>query len=441
MLFFFTIAIILFEVKRKKTYKYYDFLTAVNIYYILYFGIIPSIAPFIDLLKYKPIYAIPQNIIFYYNSTNNFFQGNILIILSYCIIVYGYLIAKKKRKDHKRKVIYDIYISDNKIFITGIITLFISILSLVYYTYSLNGVMNAIKLAEYYRAINSDVQDSFMFLRIFQPLILSSFFCFLVLNKNKSTLRNKVLLISTLFFSCYFLLLNASRYHILIFIFTIVLFNSEKIKMKQVIMMTVLVITGFVFGDTILNFVQTGQIQKNSTSDFNIDSFINTFVSQTIHPYINVLKVPSFIDEISDHRFFGDYVYFLINLLPGSILNLIGISKIEPLWSINTHNFNSLTGGIPVDIISFGYYQLGIIGVIINCLFVGFVLGKINELFNDYNHNAMKILRVRGIFIFPLLVINAEPEVFVRGNLNFIILLFIFYFTSPKYVRVEKDEL
>jgi hypothetical protein len=444
----FVIFIIVFEIKRKKANQYFDLLTGINISYIVYFGVSPLLFSFMDLRDYLPIYSLPANIKMYYNSTNNLVYANFLIILSYVFIILGYYIFKNKKNSSTFH--HHIYIGNNKIFYLGLISFIISFLSLSYYTYNLNGIWNAIKLAEYYRAIDSQIQDDFMFLRLFQPFILSSFFCFLILNNIKRYNENikdliknfayKFMLVVTFILSIYYLIINAGRAPILVFIFTIILYKSKKIKIKQLLIISALIIIGFIYGDLILEFLITGEI---SFTEINGDKYLimlSKFVEQTIYPYINVVKVPSFISNVSDFRFFADYIFvWIINMIPGAFLGIFGIDKIPPLWVINTNNFNSIIGGIPVDIISIGYYQLGFIGVILISFIFGMITSRLDDIFQKYEHEAIRLLRIRFLFLISTIVINAEPESIVRGNINIIVMYIVFIICSKKLYKVNKS--
>jgi oligosaccharide repeat unit polymerase len=440
----FLIIISIFELKRKKSKDKFDLLTGVNVFYAIYFGLSPFLISYLDLRDYIPYWALPVHVQTYYGFKDTILYSTpiIFIIISYVFVVFGYFFLNKNKA--KNKIIYkEVYIHDSKILSLGMVSFIVSFFSLAYYTYSLNGIKEAILLAEYARSINSNFQDSFMFLRLFQPFILCSFYCFLLLKyrmsseaDSKGKIRNlftMFMFLLTLILSVYYLLITASRSQILIFIIVVLLFRNKKRKIRQFITIGILIIVGFVYGDSILTFLQTGQYTPDQSIEDSMQINLSKFVVQTIYPFINITMVPTFVSGIADFRFFGDFIFiWIINMLPGGLLGLFGIREIQPLWSVNTNNFNSITGGIPVDLISSGYYQLGIIGIILLSFIFGLIIKRLDNFFTKYNNDAIRLLKIRFLFFIPTFVINADPEAIVRSGLNIIIMFIVFYYAIRK---------
>ncbi|WP_282154476.1 O-antigen polymerase [Cytobacillus gottheilii] len=440
----FLIIIFIFELKRKKPNDKFDLLTGINGFYAIYFGLSPFLISYLDLRDYIPYWALPRQVQAYYGfkDTLSYLNPFIFILISYIFIIFGYYLLNKYKV--KNKYVYkEVYIHDSKILNLGMVSFIVSFFSLAYYTYSLNGIREAILLAEYTRSINSNFQDSFMFLRLFQPFIICSFYCFLLLKyrmtskvNSEGKMRNlftMFMFVLTLILSFYYLLITASRSQILIFIIVILLFRNKKIKIRQSITVGLLIIIGFIYGDSILTYLQTGQYTADRSIENSMQVNLSKFVVQTIYPFINITMVPSFISNISDFRFFGDFIFiWIINMLPGGLLGLFGIGEIKPLWAVNTNNFNSITGGIPVDLISSGYYQLGIIGIILLSFTFGLIIKRLDDFFKRYNNDAIKLLKIRFLFFIPTFVINADPEAIVRSGLNIIIMFAVFYYAIRK---------
>src|SRR5690606_10375669 len=112
--------------------------------------------------------------------------------------------------------------------------------------------------------------------------------------------------------------------------------------------------------------------------------------AQFSFPYINTLKVHEFTYGRGEFRYFIDFIGWIINYIPKEISSIIGLDLIKPSYLLNSENH--LTQGIPTDIISFGYYQFALPGVIVVCFLFGGLIGWFDKLFNAVNQNYFIIL-------------------------------------------------
>lgn len=423
----FFIVLISFEIRNIKKTKKISFFSIVNIFYSIYFGLTPYILYNFDFNHYYFDWELPAIIRHFLNNKSNGFIAFFIIVLSYLLILLGCQFGKRIKR-RKR----NITISKRKIYILGITTLIVSSMSLLFYSIKLGGPIASIQLAETYRAINSNSnQDGWLIIRIFFPLIMCSFFSFFILRlesrnmKANSKFRFKVsmLLFISFLFYLYYLGISASRSKIIVFFVCIYLTIAKKVDFKLVISLCVLGIIFILFGDDLLlgrfNAIMNGSYIKN----------ISKFAIQTSFPFINLLNIDKIISLINIRYFSDIFFVWIINLTPTFVLSLLGISKIKPLWNYSTQFYHSYGAGIPIDFISFGMIEGNLLGLSLISFIFGWFISWLNN-FLYGNEYYIKYLRVRTYFLIFNFLANSEPEIIIRGNLDYILMLLVLLFFS-----------
>ena len=379
-----------------------------NISIFFYYILIPISWKILVINSYFPVYVIKgiQNL-------KNFDRIGFYIFLFYLSLLLGYTVKKEKnRGKSKTKKIEKIAFL---FFLVSSITIFI-------YVFSFGNIITAIPKIIALRW-NNEVKIPFSFLRIFNPFIMTSCYCYYFLKIQNKKINHKIFFIVTFLLSIYYLILNSGRSHFIFFLapFFYVKYLKASIKKKLLIIIFffVFILILILYGDDIRRIFYT----MNKVIIINKLSFIekySKFVVQLSHPFMNLLCIK---EHALEYRYGKDLLNF-INLVPGISL--------KPLWLLNTEKFAS-TSGIPVDFISYGYYQFGILGIIFFSFLLGNIIQKIENYFLINKNNLIfVILNIRFVFIVVALISNFDIEVFIRGNLQFILLILYFKFMGKE---------
>lgn len=139
----------------------------------------------------------------------------------------------------------------------------------------------------------------------------------------------------------------------------------------------------------------------------------------------------SFVGQLANlkYRYFKDLVFAPLYFLPERIWS--GALGIETASSINTVTLMGagrgqygVTGGIPVDIVTLGVMQLGVVGTMITGVILGILLAKIDRLL--YNLNTLSAVKwtlyaYAVIRVAAMTTIYADPVHIISRNFHFFI--------------------
>lgn len=300
------------------------------------------------------------------------------------------------------------------------------------------GGLETLKKAEEMRAHDSPF-ISVGYFKYFMSLILpSSIFYYILQRKNKKFL---ILFSFSFILSIYFLLVNAGRAPILMYLIFFVLFNLEtKSNSFGLVSLIIPLIGGILFavyGNDFLSFILT---RKLSFSNINLYEKFLKFISQLSNSYTNLLKAPDYLVEKENYMFFKEFFTWPISILPGEnkILKLLNINSLYTTTDLNTQNFNyPETTGKPVDFLSFGYYQLSYLGVIINSIIFGYIIKKIDLLFKFERQEFIVAIKIWTIFFIFGLINYIEIPTNIRSKMHYWLPL-LFYIVFRKISIIIK---
>ncbi|SDJ11424.1 oligosaccharide repeat unit polymerase [Halanaerobium congolense] len=439
------ISIILIEGVRKREKNKFDILFFVNGYFMIYFAIIPILFQLFgrdikEYFSYVPVWIRYINF-----DLVSFKYANLIIFCGYIMLILGYyfdevinqtgssdLTAKKKKYIH--------VISYKTIKKTAFLLFLISIISILGYTSHFGGPIRALVKAEQFRGHDAPF-FKLRYLKYFISLILPTSIFYYILQKK--SLKYKILFIISLIFSIYYLLLNAGRAPILMYLLFFVLFNLEMKKKRfglfTLFIIFILAILFAVYGNTILLFLLEGEIRYDES---NLYYKLLKFIEQLSPSFSNVLKVPEFIDIDNSYLYFKEYILWPIQILPKSnaIFEFIGIQNHSTSTKIHTEYFNSPSGmGMPVDLLTFGYYQLSFLGVMINSFLFGYVLKKIEYIFKYEDQDIILAIKIWSILFIMNLLIYFEIPVIIIGKIHYWLpILFVFVYRKKSRKIVHK---
>lgn len=414
-------AIIINEVTRKKHKPFLDILTLVNLVYFLCFVIVPiSLYTFVNF-EDLPSWARKNTI-----ENKSFFLASLYSIIGYIALMFGFGFARILRGNYRtewRNINY------HKVLKATIIVTAIGLLSFALFVKELGGLLIFLQSGITIR--NQEyVTYEFGFLTnltIFS--LFGSFMSYGILKDDKSKRIN--LTARLLFFintAIAFLVLfqRAGRLSIVLFIATFLIVEMQqknKIKLRYLLIILITFVLFTLYGKRLFHFFVLEDFTFENTVE---DSWFKDIIIEFSFPFIslaNALQFPFFGEK---PRLFIDFPIAVFNLLP------IGID-LKNVTMLNTESFAA--AGIPVDIVTLGFYSFGVAGIILLLFFVGFFIFKFEYLFKDNQSYLSNIIYVRWMMFFALFIAYAGPTNLLKNNLN------LFFTTILLLLIVRKSKV
>lgn len=407
------VIIILVELLRKKEKGTLDIFTGVNFVYLLCFGIIQII--FINFDIRPELNTITPNLASINFHYDNYGFTSMISLYGYLMILIGVYWNGIKRKNNK-KLKYKYIINYRRIYVLAIITFLIGIFSNFRYLIMFGGISNSISLSQDLR-FNAVLENS-GYIRILQPIIILSNISFIVIYERYRSKKYLAFVLLTYIVSIYYLFTYAGRLPLFLFLVTIPLYIMEKNKeftTKNIFIIAIVGLIIIVFGEYAFDYLSGKSVYVN----LNIKDNINRLLVQFSFPYINLLKVNEFVKN-TGYRYFVDTFTWVINIIPNNILSIFKMGKITTSYQMNTANFFSQElGGVPVDIISLGFYQLSIVGVTLFTYIFGRIVGYFQKLTYKADSSLLIMLKVRMFIFLSMIIMYSDIDVIFKRRIEY----------------------
>lgn len=408
-----------FDYKKRNDNKLSIFMGA-NLVFIFIYGIIPIILMlnnfFIGKTDFYLIYTININ-------NEPYFFSSIIIFIGYISFFIGYLVGWPYKPARVKLIV-----PPKRLKVIGIMLLVISSISSLYIAYQLGGFITSLKFITKLRSGEVIVPSSIFLLL---PLSITSFAIFYStrFNNTKQSLFNSLFLIISLFLAIYYVLIFGGRLPVALFILILPMYYMEKQSKFSLKNIFIIAVIGIIF----LNYLEAffHFISQSSYSTKGVFDNIPRIIAQFSFPYINTLKVHEFTFSRGEFRYFIDFVSWIINYIPKSFSSKIGLDQIPASYIVNSNNH--LTTGIPTDLISFGYYQFALPGVIIITALFGRIISWFDRtLRSSDSESFIQLAKVRLFQILVFFPMYADIEAFMRRRLDTVIIILILVFFSRK---------
>lgn len=355
-------------------------------------------------------------IIYFYSLTN---QNNeyLIIISNYdalelclyyiCIYVFLFFFVKTFRLVSNKQqcnlsIIEDdiVELVDDKsarLYIATILLFVVGVISDFLYCQAYGGYLEYLEYSAFIRSgVTNIVNNRWSFLIVFRDCVtIASFLFFSQIKKNgKVQFGRFVFFVISFVYSLLILYANRGRLSFLIYIAVFVVtywLNKEKIRFIKAKSITFIIIAFLIFSvglSLISDFV-------DRASEFNV---FDTLCNECAFVFANFKLLLSEMD-IEDARMFLDIISYPLFLLPSSFWRKIMPDTASDFMTILVSGNKKGQGGVfgetPIDAISIGYLQFGIIGVCIFAIFFGFISAKLyNKISKISNIKARGILEV-----------------------------------------------
>lgn len=242
-----------------------------------------------------------------------------------------------------------------------------------------------------------------------------------------------------------FLLHNQGRAPIVLFILPFLFIRSIKLKTKTLVITSLLLLAALLslnYLDAVFRYLSHGIWRVDRSR------LLDQFLIEFLYPYSNFTLKDQLLEQAT-FRYGYDYIVWPITMVPEPILQFLGLSKTfyEPASNLSTYAYSAILktkpmGGIPLDFLTFNYWQFGWLTLIPACLFTGLLLRKGDRLISRHvSAQAMGLVILRLSFSMINMINNAEIAAIIKNRLDVMVLLVFFILVSYQLKKVPKDEL
>ena len=342
-----------------------------------------------------------------------------ILIYYFCIDLFLWLFIKVFRLVLEKKYvnIYSLFIPegnsesiDNKseqLYITSVLLFLVGVFSDFLYCRAYGGYLGYLEYSSFIRSGITDlVYNRWSFLIVFRDcVIISSYLLYSQIKDNGSIKKTRMILF-IISFICSLMILYANRGRLTFVIYItvfLVTYYIDKRKSKYIrwnnISWGIAILVVIVFG---INWVSD---LVGRSSGFNMWEVIcneSAFVFANFKSLLNKMS-------IADARLFLDIISYPVFLMPSSIWRKFLPDTASDIMTImingDKKGQGTVFGETPIDAISIGYLQLGIIGVFVFAVFFAVIAAKL------YNRvSKIPNVKTRGI-----LAVNIIIDIFVRS--------------------------
>ena len=425
-------------IKQYKRKQLIDGFLCFQVAFLLYYIMIPIISLIM-------IFYFPNQLVGFVYRISKVDSHDLVYAFIYTLIMYLTLffynvrISKKSVKIELREIKSDQISCLNKkkyrILITiGLILLMVGLTSELIIADSLGGIFKAVSMGDKLRAFGSDssqyIPRNRLFLKILMATPLASTYLFVYALRIYNRFTPKLLLFVSILASVFFLTINAGRLPILLYIlpfFLDLVFRKSKhpFILLAFFSLFILVILGDL--DNLFFYLSYGYVKESSTS---IVSIINEFS----FPYLNLLNVHK-INEKYGLRWGLDFVTWIINVVPTSLLKVFGLSKVVTGYSFITEYYRSgnASGGIPTDFITLLIRQFGPIGIIIGGLIITRLCKYMDRVIYKIYSKRYIFFTIRISLIMFTVVPYSDLDSFIRNRYDMLIVYLVAVIFANKY--------
>jgi hypothetical protein len=436
IVYFSLLVLVFFYIKSILKKNGFNMLSLFLMTFTIFYLIIPFVHTFFE--SYRDNVA-PYTQLLNLVSEEEILFNTLIAFLFMSVIIVSYKLSFKRRFSVKENINSNQKIElKNRLNYFGVlrltdILLILGVGSIVLLIIEVGSLSTYLSLGALTRGLDKDptqyIRSSYLQLVTLSLVILATPYLYLFLYREK---RQKAVLIKffiALLFSILFLFYNQGRAPLILF-FLPFLFTFKSNGKKGVIGLSLVFFLSVYllsYLDAIFNYISYGVYNVKESSHF-----ITQFLREFSYPFTNFVLKEDLV-EATGFRYFYDYVIWPFTMIPSSITNLFGIKKDE-IVSVSLKNTSSYgeflgvapSGGIPVDFLTFNYYQYGYIALFVICIIVGRLLKGLDHIFYTFHDNlAVKVILYRICFSIINMMNNADISAIVRNRLDVVILIFV----------------
>ena len=308
-------------------------------------------------------------------------------------------------------------------------TLIVGGISLILLFVAFGGISNALSNGEYVRSFSNEASNiigKYSLCIVSSKLVtITPFLTFYILERNKE--KRKKIFYGVIFaisfvMSILYFLFNAGKFPLVCFLLALVyLLINGKVRRpwSVIIFICILGLPGIEILDNLFTFFGTGKFMPIKVNYIE-------YIYQFIHPIRNVVNVIP-LTSLYGLKYFKDILFGTLNILPGIEYDPSYLPPSEYFYGVDWKSI----GGIPNDFITYGYLQIGMIGVIIMALVLGSLLQRIDFRLSHIDGKSKEYIGAYLSINCFSLINNADTVSIVKGQF-FLIVIFIILNLSKK---------
>jgi len=267
----------------------------------------------------------------------------------------------------------------DRLYIASVLLFAVGVISDVMYCWAYGGYLGYLEYSAFVRSGITDlVKNPWSFLIVFRDCVsVSSFLLFSQLRKKGTVQIGRVVLfVASVIYSLMILFANRGRLSFLIYVVVFLMaywMNKEKVKVIKI--KNVCFVAMAFFATVIL--LESLSAWMGRTTEFDA---IDLMCSEIAFCFSNFKML---LNEMraDNARFFLDIVSYPLFLLPSSLWRKIIPDTASDFMTVlafgSKKGQDGVLGETPIDSVSIGYLQLGIVGVFVFAVFFGIVAAKL----------------------------------------------------------------
>lgn len=413
MLFF--CLLLLVETLRRR-HNTFDFLFPVNVMFFVLFCLVPWYLHMFELPGTQGWHWLRKNSI----TETSYVYALLVAIAGYIALLIGYFSAGRDKGVEATGVrqvdqgqwrteprVYDV-----RFFVAGCVLGLIGLIALGAYAHTIGGISFMIEYAAAFRTDTPPVITKYAFLKNVAPLTIVASYFFYGVWRGSGARRlrawSAVLLAITFIFSLVVLYHQSGRLHLLAYllIFPMVsVLSGRRLKPAFVAMTIILFSVLVLLGKEIFHFF----IDPHSLSakiDYVLERPIvamRDVILEFSFPYVTLANTIKVVPTEIVYRWFIDVPVGIVSVVPDRIWPM---HLPETVTTLNVRQFNA---PIPVDLLSFGYFSLGLPGVLMTGFAYGVVMRLADRVLLSDVHPVVTIFRAAWMLFFMFNVMYGNP--------------------------------
>ncbi len=399
----------------------------------LYFVCFVAIPVCLQLLDLSVYWETAWRWIFRHPFTDDaFVYASLIAFMGYPLILAGarcgeaLLVTVTRVRRLPPGVVHDRSPETDLVF-AGSVALLLGTVSLVLYAQSIGGIVPLLLEGILFRGDNPPVVSNLAFLKNVATVVLGASYCFYALRASvqRGITRQIVGALLLVSFCLSFIVLyhGAGR---LVLIAYLVAFPLARMSQggrwqwRMMLVLTTLALGVVLFGKQLflLRSGPEGLLARWATVRGDASRAFTDVMMEFSFPYLTLANTSVDVPNVSPYRFFADVPLAGLYLVPQRVF---GLTHPQSVSMVNTELVtDGGSGTIPVDLLSFGYFSVGLIGVVAVSLAFGAALTLCEPVFSG---RKGAVFRMALLFFMAFRVMYGDPVLAAQAGFNLILIV------------------
>ena len=400
------------ETARQRDWLALDFMRLASGVYFIAFVILPIYVTFVDLR------AFPDRAwdwVF-----RNQFGGEAyalaaaLALLAYVLMALGYRVATARTRHRAPAPSPFALVTPRYLFGVGAFLAAVGGLAMLLYVRDIGGMLVFLISGVASRTGAPPRESPLAFLKNVMLLLLGASYCFYALRADPRAgrLRGAALLLFGVTAPLALLALfhHAGRVQLVTFLISFPvagMIRRGRVRTRTAVIAGVGFVAFILFGRQLFSVVTNPAGFLSQWESLREDSAytLNLFLLEFVFPVVTLANTVVSVPDLTPYRWFVDVPLGLLYLVPQ---RLLGIRHPRGVSMINTELFATF-GGIPVDVVSLGYFSAGLAGVLVVAFGFGWLIAWFERLLPPSPDPLFAVFRSIWMFFVAFRVMYADP--------------------------------